>query len=102
MQRKEPRLFDLDPRVRDPLSDDTLLGERLAEGDTTLHALYHHLQRPLGQANTPHAVVDASRPQPTLGDGESLPLAPDDVVHGYPRVREDDLGVPVRRVVEAE
>ena len=62
----------------------------------------HRLQRALGQADQPHAVVDAPRPEPALGDLEAPPLAEEDVRRRHADVLEEDLGVAVRGVVVAE
>ena len=62
----------------------------------------HHLQRPLGQPDRAHAVMDAPRPEPALRDLEAAPLAEQHVRRRHPHVLEQHLAVAVRRVVEAE
>src|SRR5262245_21093108 len=47
-------------------------------------------------------MVDAARPQAALRDLEAAALAEQDVGHRHPHIVENDLGVPVRRVVVAE
>src|SRR5919107_1631822 len=69
LQRQEPGLLDLHPRVGDPLHDHTLLSERLAERLALFDPLAHQLDRPLGDPDEAHAVVDTARAQATLRDG---------------------------------
>ena len=102
LEGQEAGLIDLDPRVGDPLADHPLLGQRLAEGDPPLDAPDQRLQGALGHPDRAHAVVDPPRAEPTLGDREALPLAPEDVLGGDVDIVEGDLGVAVRRVVVAE
>src|SRR5690606_1194087 len=75
LQHQKPRLVDRDARFGDGGHDDALLGERLAERDAGLGPGAHRLERALGQADQPHAVMDAARAEPTLGDLEAPPLA---------------------------
>ncbi len=50
-------------------------------GDAVEGAPAQALQHALGQADQPHAVVDAPRPEALLGQGESVPLAADAMRH---------------------
>ena len=59
------------PGLGDPVPDHALLGERLAERDPSLGALAHQLDGAFGDADRAHAVVDAARPEPGLGDARS-------------------------------
>jgi hypothetical protein len=47
----------------------------------------HHLDGPLGRADRPHAVVDAARSEPHLGDLEAASLTEQDVVLRAPARR---------------
>ena len=102
MIHQQARLIDLDARVGDPLHDDALLGERLAERDALLDALDHRLERALRQTDRAHAMVDAPRPKPALRDLEAAAFAEQQVLGRDAHVLEDDLGVTVRRVIVAE
>src|SRR5690606_34415231 len=77
----------------DPVLDDSLVRQRLAEGDPLVGSAAHQLESPLCHADGPHAVVDAPRAEPGLGDGEPLALTGDDVLGRNPDVVEDHLGV---------
>ena len=74
----------------------------LPKATRCLHAPAHRLQRPLGQADQPHAVVDPPRPQPALRDLEPAPFAQQQVGGRHAHVLNSHLGVAVRRVVVAE
>ena len=70
----------LDPRLGDPVLDDALLGERLAEGRSRDSARSHISSS--ARSATPiaaHAVVDAARAEPGLGDGEAAALLAEQV-----------------------
>ena len=54
----------------------------------------HQTQSSLGDADGTHAVVDAARPQPSLGNGEPATLLSEQVVGGYPHVPIDNLRMP--------
>src|SRR5215211_1586394 len=102
LQGQEARLLYLHPGVRDPGLYHTLLRERFPERLPLFDPLAHQLECPFCDADQPHAVVDASWPEASLGDGEALALVPDDVLLRYAHVVEGDLRVPVRGVVVAE
>src|SRR5881409_929964 len=93
VQDEETRLVDLDPRLRDALEGDVVLGQPLAERHAVLRALAHEIERPLGDADLAHAVVDAARTQAPLGDLEAATLAQQDVRGGYADVLEDHFAV---------
>ena len=59
-------------------------------------------ERPLGDADQPHAVVDAAGPEPALRDLEAAALAEQHVGNRHAHVLELDFGVAVRRIVIAE
>src|SRR5215211_5828143 len=67
-EAEEARAVDLDPRFGDTLLPDAVLADLLAESDAALQLLAHQLERLLGRADGPHAVVDASRAEPSLRD----------------------------------
>ncbi len=101
-QRQQPRLVDLHARLRDPLADDAMVRDIAAEGMTAERALAQGLERPLGNADEPHAMVNAAGPEPALRDFEAASLPQQDVRDRHPHVLEDHLGVAVRRVVVAK
>ena len=59
----------------------------------------HQGEGPLGDADGPHAVVDAPGSEPCLGDGEPAALLSEQVVGGNDDVLVVDLGVPARPLV---
>src|SRR5215211_1612253 len=79
-QGQKARLLYLHPGVGDPGLNNTLLRQRLPERLPPFDPLAHQLQRSLGDAYEPHAVVDAPWPEASLGDGEALALIPDNVL----------------------
>ena len=93
LQREQASLLDLDPRLGDPLADDALLGERLAERGALVGAPAHQLERALGDADRAHAVVDPARAEARLGDREAAALLAEQVRPRDPHVLEDDLAV---------
>src|SRR5207302_712652 len=66
-----------------------------AEGLALEGPLAEQVEGPAGLAQPAHAVVDAARPQPQLGDLEALARAADDAVPGNANVLVQDLRVPV-------
>src|ERR1700691_2271472 len=99
LEHEQPGLLDPNPGLGDPVLDNALLGQRLAERGPVERPVAHELQGPLGRADLPHAVVDAARSQPCLRDGEPVPLAGDDVLVGDVHVGAVDLGVAAMRPV---
>ena len=100
LEHQQPGGLDPDPGFGDPVLDDPLLGQRAAERGAAGDAPAHELQRPLGRADQPHAVVDPAGAEPGLRDREPVPLAADQVGGRDGDVGELDLGVTaVRRVV---
>ena len=95
-------LLDHDAGFRDALLRHGLVGDGPAEGDAQLRAPAHALERPLREADQPHAVVDAPRPEAPLCDLEAASLAEQHVLRRHAHVVEQHLRVAVRRVVEAE
>ena len=79
MQHEKPGTIDLDACLSDPLLRDVVLAQRLAERDARAGPAAHQLQRPLRHANLPHAVMNASGPQPPLRDLEAASLAKEQV-----------------------
>lgn len=61
---QQPRLLDEDARPRHPLARHALLGHGHPEGHAPGGAQAHPPERPPGQADQPHAVVDAPGPRP--------------------------------------
>src|SRR5689334_7747877 len=92
LEHEQPRLLDAHPRLGDPVLDDALLGQGLAEGDPAGGTAAHQLKSALGRADLAHAVVDAAGAEPGLGDREPHALAGDHVLARHPDVVEDDLG----------
>ena len=79
LQDQQARLLDLDAGLGDPLADHALLGERAAEADAARDTIDHQLERALGRPDHPHAVVDAPRAEPGLGDREAGALLAEQV-----------------------
>src|SRR5215472_1900804 len=103
LEHQQAGRLDPDPGLGDPVLDDALTGQGAAERVALRGPAAHQLQRPLGRADLPHAVVDAAGAEPGLGDRESITLARDQVGGRYPDVPELHLRVPaVRAVGEAE
>ena len=84
---------DLDARLGDPVLDQALLGDERAEGGALERPAHHEFEGPLGDADGAHAVVDASRAEAGLGDGESAALLTEQVVGRHAHVLVDDLRV---------
>ena len=74
----------------------------LPKATRDLHALAHRLQRALGHSDAAHAVMDASRPQPALGNLESAAFAQKHVGDRHAHVLETHFAVAVRGVVIAK
>src|SRR5258707_11867862 len=102
VQRQEARLVDLDAGLRDPVARHPVVRDGAAEGAAADGALAHFFQRALGDADQPHAMMDAARAEPALSDLEAAAFAEQDVRRRHPHVLEHDLGVAVRRIVIAE
>ena len=92
---------DGDPGVGDPLPVAAEVDQRLAEGGAGQAAAAGGLERGLGQADQPHAVVHPAGPEPPLGDRERLTGSGDDVGDGDPDVGERHLAVAERLVRDA-
>ena len=96
VQRQQPGLVDRDPGVGDALAVAAEVHQRLAEGGARQPALDGQLERHLGLADQPHAVVHATGTEPPLGDLEGTSLTEQDVLLRHPDVVEADLAVPDR------
>src|SRR5712692_8994008 len=70
-QCEQSRLLDLDPRVGNVRANRSLRGDWLTECDPRANALAQRFKRALRQPDKPHAMMNASRPQPSLSDFES-------------------------------
>ena len=99
LEHQQPQLLDRDPRLGDPLADHALPGQRLAEGDPALDPLAHQLDRPLGQPDRAHAVVDPARAEPGLRDREAGPSSPIRLLAGTRTSSKRQLGVAAVLVV---
>ena len=99
LEHEQPRLLDPHPGFGDPVLDDALLGQGLAERGTAGSPGAHELEGALGRADLPHAVVDAAGAEARLRDGEPVALAGDQVLRGHPDVVEHDLRVAAVRPV---
>ena len=102
LERQQTGGVDLDARLGDPFAPDALLGNLFAEGDPAVKSFAHQLQRALGDADGAHAVVDAARPEPALGDFEAAPFAQQQIRRRHPHVVEQNFAMAVRGVVVAE
>ena len=89
-------------RIRNPLLRHGLIGDARAEGDAARRPPTHPFEGALGQPDQPHAVVDATRPEPALRDLEAAPFAEQYVGDRHPGIVEDHLGMAVRGLVIAE
>src|SRR6266566_2755488 len=70
-ERQEARLLDLQLRLGNPVLYDPLLSERLAKGYAGSGALAHEFQGILRSPNCTHTMMNASRTQACLGNGEA-------------------------------
>lgn len=95
----QPNLVDLDPGLGNELTDDTRVGELVAEGHAALGAGDHERQRTLGHPDGPHRVMDATWPESGLRDRESFALRAQEVPVRHDDVPEHDLRVPVLNLV---
>src|SRR6202453_540608 len=91
---QQSRLVDFVAGLGNRLLHDTLLGQRTAKRNPGASAIGHEGQRTFGTAERAHAVVDAARSQPRLGDREATAFFAEQVGGRYPDVVVDDLAVP--------
>jgi hypothetical protein len=99
---QEPRLIDADPRLGEALERHRLLGDRAAEGNARLDPLAHFLQRPLGDLDESHGVMNPPGPQASLRNLKSPPLPEQQVLRRHAHVLEHDFHVTVGRIIEAK
>ena len=102
IQHQPAGLIDQNPRFGDALERHPLLRDALAEGDALLGALAQQLQRPFGQADQTHAMVDAPRPEPPLCNLKAASFTQQKILHRHAHVDEIDLRMAMRRVIVAE
>jgi hypothetical protein len=102
VEDEQPRAIDLDARLRDAFLRDIVVAERLAESDALARAPAHQLQRTFGDANLPHAVVDAAGTETRLRNFEATPLAQEKIRRRDAHILEDHLAMPVWRIVVSE
>jgi hypothetical protein len=103
LEHEQPGLLDAHPGFGDPVLDDPLLGQWLAERGPVGDPLAHQPERTFRRADEPHAVMDPARAEPGLGDRETVTFPGDQIGGRHPDVAELDLGMAaVRRVVVAE
>ena len=81
-QHEQTELFDLDPRVGDPLLGHLQRAQRAGAGLAGERPLAHHVERLADAGDGAHRVVDAAAAEAGLGDGERLALTAEDVVGG--------------------
>ena len=79
-----------------------MLGQRLTKGHPRLHSLTHGFEGPFRHADAAHAVVNAPRTQPPLGNFEASSFPEQHVRNGHANIFKRDLAVPVRRMVIAK
>ena len=72
-EAQQPRHFDRHAAFRDNVVIGAQRNELLPEGLARLGASAHRLQRPLGLADRPHAMMDAPGPEPPLRDLAAAP-----------------------------
>src|SRR2546423_1332182 len=82
---------DLHARLRDPMADDPMVRGIPAKSMAAERTLAQGLERTLGNADEPHAMVNAAGPKPALRDLEAAPLSQQDVCDRHPHVLEDYL-----------
>src|SRR5208282_6931478 len=71
-----------------------LVGEEAAVGEARVRPLAHQFERSLGDPDGAHAVVDASRAEPRLRDGEAAAFLAEYVGHRHAAVLVDYLAMP--------
>src|SRR4051795_3156917 len=86
VQRHQPRRLHLRGRVRDPVLDRLLVGERAAARLGVERALAEHVDRAPRDAEPAHAVVDAARPEALLSEEEAAPVFAQDVLPPLGRI----------------
>src|SRR3546814_7727043 len=79
-QSQEPRLFDQDTCVGDPLERHALLRQGHPERHANRSAPTHALQYALAHSDQAHAVVNTAWPEPPLRDLESSAFAKQNIV----------------------
>src|SRR5262249_34573269 len=87
--------LELDARFGDPVRDVRARGAAAPDRDTPERALAHELERALGSADRPHAVMDPAGPEPRLADEKAVALLADQVRRRDADVLVDDLAVPL-------
>mmetsp|Transcript_2769 Transcript_2769/g.9346 ORF Transcript_2769/g.9346 Transcript_2769/m.9346 type:complete len:349 (-) Transcript_2769:1118-2164(-) len=102
MERQQPRLLDLDARGRNLVLHHALRREGLPKGLARLRPLDCHLQRPLGHADEPHAVVNSPWTEPGLRNLKATAVAQNNVLGGHAHVVKGELAVAMGRVLKAE
>src|SRR3546814_15084095 len=95
-QSQEPRLFDQDTCVGDPLERHALLRQGHPERHANRSAPTHALQYALAHSDQAHAVVNTAWPEPPLRDLESSAFAKQNIVGRDADIVEYDLGRAVR------
>ena len=73
MQHGQPELQQLGVGIGDERLHQLLVGQQTALGEAAFRSPGHHVERPLGHADGPHRVVDATAGQPGLQDLEAVP-----------------------------
>src|SRR5687767_11110912 len=68
LEHEESRLLDGQPRVGDPLTDDTLFGYGLSKGDARSCSFAHQLEGSFRDSYQTHAVMHTARTEPALCD----------------------------------
>jgi hypothetical protein len=93
--------IDAHPRFGDDVGIGAEPRQLLPEGRSRVGAPAHRLERPLGLADRAHAMMDAPRPEPSLGDLEAAPAAEHERILRHAHVAKTDMHVAMRRVVVA-
>src|ERR1700719_3840072 len=102
VQRQQARLVDLDAGFRDPMARHAVVRDGASEGAAADGALAHGLQRALGDADQPHAMMDAAGSESPLRYFEAAAFAEQYIRERHTHILEHDFSVAVRRVVIAE
>ena len=100
MQHQQPGLVDGNASVSDALPVSAQVHQRFSERGAVQSPSARMLEGHLGQADQAHRMMHTARPQPPLGDLESLARSRDEGIDGQPYVLERHHAVSARLVVE--
>jgi hypothetical protein len=99
VERHQPRCLHLRRGVRDPVLHGLLVAQQATADRPVERPLAHHVEGTPRNSEPAHAVVDASRDEPVLGDQEPLALLPEQGLRAEPDTLVADLRVPAEHPV---